>query len=111
MKPAYEEKIVRHYRDLIVWQRALDLVSEVYRITRIFPHDERFGLIAQIRRAAVSIPSNIAEGQGRCSTGEFRIAKNLGYLQEENAQKSAKYIDEIGRMRNGLLNSLISTNH
>ncbi|MGH8459689.1 MAG: four helix bundle protein, partial [Nevskiales bacterium] len=56
----------------IVWQKAVDLVVAVYRFTKAFPREELYGLTAQIRRAVVSIPSNIAEGQGRSSTGEFR---------------------------------------
>ena len=59
------------YTDLIAWQKAMDLVETVYRATRGFPSDERFGLTSQVRRAVVSIPSNIAEGQGRASTREF----------------------------------------
>jgi four helix bundle protein len=57
---------VRSYRDLIVWQKAIDLVSGIYRRTKNFPKEEMFGLVSQIRRAAVSIPSNIAEGQRDC---------------------------------------------
>jgi four helix bundle protein len=60
------------YKDLIVWQRAIDLVEKIYQITRRFPHEELYGLVSQLRRAAVSIASNIAEGQGRMSPGEFR---------------------------------------
>lgn len=59
------------YRDLIVWQRSIQLVKNVYEITRTFPSDERFGLVSQMRRAAVSIASNIAEGQARRTPGEF----------------------------------------
>src|SRR6266581_3790487 len=66
-----EEKKVGGYRDLIVWQKAVALVKRVYQVTSAFPSDERFGLISQMRRAAVSIPSNIAEGQARHTTGEF----------------------------------------
>lgn len=115
---------VRHYRDLVVWQQSLNLVSETYRITQTFPSDERFGLTAQIRRAAVSVPSNIAEGQGRCSTGEFRqflgnargslleletqllIAHKLGYLLTAESAAVGRHIEKIGRMLNALLNSL-----
>jgi four helix bundle protein len=60
------------YRELIAWQKAIDVVAEVYRLTKNFPKDEMYGLTNQIRRAAVSVPSNIAEGQGRLSRGEFR---------------------------------------
>ena len=62
---------VRHYTDLIAWQKAMDLVVGVYEATNGFPPSERFGLTNQLRRAAVSVPSNIAEGQGRQSTRDF----------------------------------------
>ena len=62
---------VESYRDLIVWQKSMELVERVYRMTRVFPKEELYGLSSQIRRAAVSIPSNIAEGQARKSTAEF----------------------------------------
>jgi len=66
-----EEPKARGYKDLIVWQKAMRLVKEIYLLTRGFPGDERFGLVSQMRRAAVSIPSNIAAGQARHTTGEF----------------------------------------
>lgn len=59
------------YRDLLVWQKGIELVQLIYHLTRSFPADEKFGLISQMRRAAVSVPSNIAEGQARHTTGEF----------------------------------------
>jgi four helix bundle protein len=59
--------------DLIGWQKAMDLVTEIYRLTKKLPKEEMFGITSQLRRAAVSIPSNIAEGQGRLSKGEFRL--------------------------------------
>ena len=59
------------YKDLIVWQKSILLVKQIYKLTSIFPSDEKFGLISQLRRAAVSIPSNIAEGQARRTTGDF----------------------------------------
>lgn len=65
-------KPIRSYKDLIAWQKAMDLVVEIYRITKRFPPEEQFGLTAQMRRAAVSIPSNIAEGYGRNTTKEYR---------------------------------------
>jgi hypothetical protein len=61
----------QNYRDLIAWQKAMDLVEGVYRLTRQFPRDELYGLTSQVRRAAVSVPSNIAEGQGRGGDAEF----------------------------------------
>jgi four helix bundle protein len=63
---------VRSFRDLVVWQKSIKLTGAIYRITRDFPREEVYGLSSQIRRSAVSVPSNIAEGQGRLSTGEFR---------------------------------------
>jgi four helix bundle protein len=69
----------RDFRDLIVWQKAIAFVTEIYRATQSFPREERFGLTSQLRRAAVSIPSNIAEGQGRLTRGEFR--QSLGHAK------------------------------
>jgi len=100
------------------------LVSEVYRVTENFPKTETFGLMTQLRRAAVSIPSNIAEGQGRLSTGEFRqflghargslleletqilIAQDLGYFPVEQVDRLLEDTAETGRILNGLLSSL-----
>jgi four helix bundle protein len=100
------------------------LVTEVYRATAAFPRDELFGITAQVRRAAVSIPSNIAEGQGRLSQKEFRyflgqargslmevetqlqIAENLGYLQQDSTMILLNSCAEIGRILNGLLSSV-----
>ena len=62
---------IRSFRDLLVWQKAMDLADSVYDVTAVFPKEEVYGMVSQLRRAAVSIPSNIAEGQGRNSTGEF----------------------------------------
>jgi four helix bundle protein len=102
----------------------MELVTAVYRVTAGFPKDELFGITSQIRRAAVSIPSNIAEGQGRLSEKEFRfflgqargsfmevetqlqIAENLGYLQHETARRQMESCDEVGRILNGLLTSV-----
>src|SRR5512135_2077752 len=93
-----EKHKVKNYRDLIAWQKAMDLVEMVYRLTKDFPKDEIYTLTSQIRRAVVSVPANIAEGQGRASDGEFHrfltiahgslrelethlfIAQRLGYL-------------------------------
>src|SRR5438046_1369443 len=115
---------VQSYRDLIAWRQSMELVTVIYRETRRFPENERFGLTSQLRRSAVSIPSNIAEGQGRYSTGEFRqflghargsllelqtqvsIAENLGYFSPEQSNTLADRAAEIGRILNGLINSL-----
>ncbi len=67
------------YKDLIVWQKAIDLIEKIYRITSKFPKEELYGIVSQLRRAAVSIASNIAEGQGRISAGEFR--QFIGYAR------------------------------
>ena len=77
-----------HYRELIAWQKSMALVTKVYALSRSFPSDERFGLTSQIRRAAVSVPSNIAEGQGRDSTREFihHLSMAYGSLMEIETQ-------------------------
>ena len=114
----------RSYKDLVVWQRAMILVSGIYRATKEFPKDEVFGLTAQLRRAAVSIPSNIAEGQGRLSANEFRhflgqargslmevetqlqISLDLGYMNSDTAKTVFDLCAEVGRVLNGLLASI-----
>src|SRR3989442_2311607 len=79
---------VKNYRELIVWQKAMDLVEEVYKSSRDFPREEIYALTSQIRRAAVSIPSNIAEGQGRKSRSEFlhHLSIANGSLREVETQ-------------------------
>ena len=76
------------YKDLLVWQKGITLVKQIYQLTRNFPDEERFGLISQMRRAAVSVPSNIAEGQARHTTGEFiqSISHAEGSLAELDTQ-------------------------
>lgn len=114
----------RNYSDLIAWQKAMDLVEMVYKATSQFPKEEIYGLTNQLRRAVVSIPSNIAEGQGRHSSNEFRrflaisygslrevetqilIAKRLNYLREAQTEELLGLAGEIGRLINGLSNSL-----
>jgi len=118
------DKPVRSYRDLVAWQKAMDLVTEIYRVSREFPREEIFALTNQLRRAAVSIPSNIAEGQGKSSRKEFLyflgnakgslfevetqilIARNLGYIVEEDLDPLLNLSAEVGRILNGLLASL-----
>jgi four helix bundle protein len=118
--------MVRTFQDLVVWQKAITLVTEIYRVTQKFPKEEIFCLISQLRRAAVSVPSNIAEGQGRLSEKEFRqflgnargslseletqiiIAKNLGYLADPDFDNLSTIISEVGRVLNGLISSVIS---
>ncbi|MEX0676206.1 MAG: four helix bundle protein [Pirellulales bacterium] len=115
---------VRTYRDLHVWQKAVVLTEEVYAATRAFPKDQIYGLTAQMRRAAVSIASNIAEGQGRQSRGEFlqflghargslaelgtqvTIAGRLGRLSPDVEETMMARLGEVGRMLNALRRSL-----
>ena len=114
------------YRELIAWRKAMLFVSEVYRATNGFPREERYGLTNQLRRAAVSLPSNIAEGQARFSSKEFHhflshargslveietqvmIAQNLEYLSAEQSQALLDQAGELGRILNGLLASVKS---
>ena len=116
--------IVQSYRDLVVWKKSMALVLEVYRCTQSFPKIETYGLTSQLRRAAVSIPSNVAEGQARLSSGEFRqflgnargsltevetqvlIAQALGYVDQCQSEKLLSMTAEVGRILNGLLASL-----
>jgi four helix bundle protein len=113
------------FRELIVWQKGMQMVSKVYAMTCGFPKEEIFGLTLQIRRCAVSIPSNIAEGYGRHHTLEyvrflqiargslnelitqFEIAVNLGYLQDISDE--LRDCDEIGKMLNSLINKLVAS--
>ena len=115
---------ISSYRSLVVWQKAVDLVTDVYAATSVFPRHELFGLTSQLRRCAVSVPSNIAEGQGRATKGEFiqflchargslfeletqlHIASKLGYLPVEGSQSLEVKAEEVARILNGLLTSL-----
>lgn len=115
---------IRNYRDLTVWQKAMDLVEETYRLTKEFPREELYGLTSQMRRAAVSIPSNIAEGHGRGSDTEFLrflriaygslreletqviIAVRLMYATPEISNEIMEYAAHTGRLLNGLMNKL-----
>ena len=109
----------RSYRELIAWQKAMKLVTEIYAVTQRFPSEERYGLTNQLRRAAVSVPSNIAEGQARFSQKEFHhflsqargslveietqllIAKDLKYIVPAKAEELLVRADELGRILNG----------
>lgn len=115
---------VKSYKDLIVWQKAMDLVEMVYTVTKGFPREELYGLTNQLRRATVSVPSNIAEGHARNSTAEYRnfLSMARGSLAEVETQlliaERLKYIDpeklaellsrqmEINKMINALINKL-----
>ena len=114
----------RHYRDLLVWQKAMDLVRFVYRETEAFPQSEVFGLRLQIRRAAVSVPSNIAEGHGRLTDPQLRnalgiargslyelqtqitLASDLKMVSMEAASKILETSTEVAKLINGLIHVL-----
>lgn len=119
---------VRNYRELIVWQKGMDLVMDIYQMSQKFPQEEMYGLTSQIRRSAVSIPSNIAEGQGRRTASEFKrflaiargslqetetqiqIAHRLGYINENEETNLLEKCTEVAKLINGLSNSLTTTN-
>src|ERR1700685_1082604 len=110
------------YEDLKVWRLAMDLVLEIYRSTSSFPRQEIYGLTSQMRRSAVSVPSNIAEGKGRFSRKELlqflfhargsllelqtqiTIARELGYLSAAEGKNLTEMAAEVGRLLNGLIN-------
>ena len=112
------------FRDFIAWQKAISLVVECYRVSEAFPKSEAFGLTSQLRRSAVSVPANIAEGQARKHPAEFRrfltiscgslaelethllIALRLGYLVQADADKLELLTAEVGRLLGGLIHSL-----
>ena len=114
------------YQDLLAWQRAMIFAEKIYAATAELPKDETFGLKSQMRRSAVSVPSNIAEGQGRATRGEFRqflgnargslyeletqilIACKLGYVSAEEGEGLLTQARELGRILNGLIGSLKS---
>jgi four helix bundle protein len=108
------------YRDLIAWQKAMDFVMDVYRTSKTFPREEVYGLASQLRRSAVGIPTNIAEGQARYSANEFHyflgrargslvevetqlmIAQNLAYFSPEHGKQLFNKANELGRIVNAL---------
>ena len=114
----------RSYKDLVVWQKGIALAKLIYQLTNNFPLEEKFGLVAQMRRAAVSIPSNIAEGQARHKTGEFIqfishaegslaeldtqliLSIELKFARAENADVAFQLISELRRMLNALRRKL-----
>jgi four helix bundle protein len=117
-----------NYRNLKVWQKSIILVEDIYRITRTFPAHENFGLVSQMNRSVVSIPSNIAEGQSRNQPMDFRrflyyslgsiaeldtqviIAGRLGYISDEESNCLDMQITEIRKMLFGLIKKLAPTN-
>ena len=121
---AAEFELSHKYQDLIAWQKAKALAAEIYRSTDLFPKTEVYGLTSQLRRAAVSIASNIAEGQGRLTKGEFchflgqargslleletqlSIAVDLGFLGADQFKKLEQQTSEVRRLLNGLIESM-----
>jgi len=115
---------MKSYKDLIVWQKSMELVKEIYLLTSRFPVSETYGLASQMRRAAISMPSNIAEGYCRGSRKEFTqfiniafgsgaeletqilLAKSLNFSDEEKLKKVTMLLEEIMRMLNALLKKL-----
>jgi len=116
--------VAQNYRDLIVWKKAMDLVVQTYQATRQWPREELYGLTNQVRRACVSVPANIAEGQGRSGSKEFLhhlsiahgslreaethplISQRLGYTDDPTCDALLKQASEVGRLLQGLMNSL-----
>lgn len=117
---------VKSFEDLAVWQRAMELAETVYRYTSVFPREETWGLRQQIRRAVTSIPSNIAEGQGRGTTKEFLhflriargslnelvtellLARRFGFIEADRSSSIRSLADEVSRMLGALIRSLES---
>ena len=115
---------VQSYRDLVAWQKSMDMVEAVYRVTQTWPKDEVYGLTNQARRAAVSVSANIAEGQGRRGAAEMvhqlsmaggslhelethlLIAQRLGYLSQAALAPLLAQTDEVGRLLSGLIRSM-----
>jgi four helix bundle protein len=115
---------VKTFKQLIAWQKAMNLVVNLYRATGVLPREEMFGLTSQLRRAAVSIPSNTAEGEARGTTRDFlrflhmalgscsevetqiMLTRRLGYITEQVADELLLDISEVGRLVNGLIRSL-----
>lgn len=114
-----------YFKELKVWQKSVSFVTEIYKLTENFPKTEMFGLTSQLRRASVSIPSNIAEGNSRRSTADYSqflkiargscaeietqilIAKNLNFISEKTFENLTNQIIEISKLLNALMNALL----
>jgi four helix bundle protein len=119
---------IRDYKDLQVWQKGMELAKQIYRLTGRFPSAEKFGVVSQMRRAAVSVPSNLAEGQARNTTGEFvqfishaegslaeldtqcRLSAALLFCKEPDMEPVMSLLIELQKMLNALRRTLV-TNH
>ncbi|HEV2388860.1 MAG TPA: four helix bundle protein [Candidatus Acidoferrales bacterium] len=122
--PAETTPAIRDYKDLQVWQKGMELAKRVYRLTKNFPAEEKFGLVSQMRRAVVSIPSNLAEGHARNTTGEFvqfishaqgslaeldtqcRLSVTLGFCNDADTEPVSLLITELQKMLKGLRRKL-----
>jgi four helix bundle protein len=120
--------MVKSFRDLLVWQRAIQLSVAIYRLTQGFPREEIYGMTSQMRRSAVSVPSNIAEGHGRLSTGEYRqflgiargsnfelqtqleIARALEFGNSKLLDEAEGLSHEVGKMIHGILEGIKDKN-
>ena len=118
--------MIYNYEDLLVWQKAMDLVEEVYQLIKFLPKEENYGIALQMRRAAISIPSNIAEGQSRHTTKEFinflsiangskselrtqiQICIRLKFVTEKEAEKAMSLCEEVSKMLSALVTKLQS---
>ena len=116
--------MLKNYKDLKVWQKAYQLCITIYRLTKHFPKEEQYGLTSQIRRSAVSVPSNIAEGYGRKTTQEYMqslyiaygshceletqimLSKDLGYIKSDDSRELQQNIGDVERMLKALIKSL-----
>ena len=126
LTPGREKVMGASFRDLIVWQRAVAMTLAIYKLTASFPSSEQFGLTSQLRRAAVSVASNIAEGYGRATRGEYLqflghargsnceaetqivIARSLGFGKAENLTNAEELCAEVSRLLNALMRGLRS---
>ena len=115
---------MKSYRDLIVWQKSMDVVTLIYKLVKQFPDDEKFGLISQIKRSSVSVPSNIAEGYGRNYSKDYirflniargslyemqtqlQVALNLDFIVDEDLNEINSLSVEVEKMLNSLINKL-----
>jgi four helix bundle protein len=119
-------KEIESYKDLIVWQKGIEIVNEIYIVTKHFPVHELYGLTSQIKRAAISVPANIAEGWGRGTTKNYIqfleisrgslfeletliiISTNLNFITQDKCNEICKKVNETGRMLNALITKLES---
>jgi four helix bundle protein len=116
--------VAQDFHDLVVWKKAIELTTSVYKLSRTFPKDETYGLISQMRRSSVSVASNIAEGRGRLNRAEFRqflglsqgslfelktqlqVARNLGYAKHDQLNEADQLSDEVSKMLRAFISTL-----